>query len=406
LFEDPRRASMEQTSVVIGSEAHRKVNLEAARQSVVLLRNENVLPFCGEKLRRIAVIGPNADNDLDQLGDWSLGASQYPREAGKHPRELTVTVLDGIRARAPKNCEVVYAPGCSGVDAGTDKIEEAVGLVASADIAIVVVGDQLPFVGEGNSTATLELQGGQLALLDAIAATGVTLVCVLINSKPMVLPCSVRNAAAILEAFNPGMLGGQAIAEILFGDVNPSGKLTVSFPCHAGQQPVYYSQVRGQHGNRYADLTQEPLFAFGYGLSYTEYLYSNLILKSDGFRIGEPVQLSVDVTNAGQRDGEEIVQIYVEDEITSATWVQKELKAFRRVIIRAGETQTIPFELPSEAFSIVNADGERVVEPGQFKIYAGGSSRAGDLLSKTIRLDALETRNGRNISPIKNKAHS
>jgi len=380
LFENPRRADLELAKKVVGSAAHREVNLEVARQSVVLLRNEGILPLEPGKIRKIAVVGPNADNDLEQLGDWSLGSYQHKAEMGKHPRECTVTMLDGIRNRAPKGCEVVYAPGCAIRNNETDGIAEAVEKVKTADVAVVVIGDQLTLVGELNSTATLELQGGQLALLEALSKLGKPLIFVLINSKPMVLPPLVQNAAAVLEAFNPGMQGGQAIAEILFGDTNPSGKLAVSFPYHVGQQPIYYSQVRGQHGNKYADMTQAPLFAFGYGLSYTQYAYANLKVASAELKAGESATVTVDVTNTGSRDGDEIVQVYVEDEITSATWVQKELKEFRRIHLKAGETKTVSFELPFEAFSMVNAASERVVEPGGFQVYAGGSSRPADLL--------------------------
>jgi len=380
LFENPRRADLKLAAEIVGCAAHREINLEAARQSIVLLRNEGILPLDGKKVRRIAVVGPNADNDLEQLGDWSLGSSQHQASMGKHPRENTVTVLDGIRERAPAGCEVTYAAGCAIQDNKTDGIAEAVERVREADVAVVVIGDQLPFVGELRSTATLELQGGQLALLEALEKLGKPLIIVLINSKPMVLPASVQKAAAVLEAFNPGMQGGKAIAEILFGDINPSGKLTVSFPYHAGQQPVYYSQVRGQHGNRYADLTQEPLFAFGFGLSYSQFSYANLKVASSDLKMKEKANVTVVVSNTSSRDGDEIVQIYVEDEVTSATWVQKELKAFRRIHLKAGETKTVSFELPPEAFSMVNVAGERVVEPGGFQIYAGGSSRPGDLL--------------------------
>jgi len=381
LFEDPGRADLERAKEVVTTTAHHELNLEAARQSIVLLRNEGILPLRAENLRRIAVVGPNADNDLEQLGDWSLGTSQHPPEMGKHPRDCTVTVLDGIRGRAPSGCEVVYAAGCAIRDANTDGIAEAVEKVRESDLAIVVIGDQIPFIGETYSTATLELQGGQLALLQALGALGKPLVFVLINSKPMVFPPVVYQAAAVVEAFNPGMQGGRALAEILFGDINPSAKLTTSFPYHVGQQPVYYSQVRGQHGNKYADLTQEPLFAFGFGLSYTHYSYSNLRLSTTELPRGASVTVSVDVTNDGSREGEEIVQVYVEDEITSATWVQKELKAFCRVALKAGETRLVSLELPYDAFSMVNAEAERVVEPGSFRVYAGSSSRPSDLLS-------------------------
>jgi beta-glucosidase len=386
LFENPRRADLQKAKEVVAAPEHQALNLEAARQSVVLLRNSGILPLQTEGLKRIALIGPNADNDLEQLGDWSLGSSQHPSEMGKHPREATVTVLDGIRALAPNGCEILYTKGCAVRNRETDQIAEAVALARTADIVVVVLGDQLPFVGEFNSTATLELQGAQLELLEALSALGKPIVSILINSKPLVLPLSVQKSAAILEAFNPGMMGGQAIAEILFGVVNPSGKLTTSFPYHVGQQPIYYSQVRGQHGDRYADMPQAPLFAFGFGLSYTEFLFSNLKVLNPDISANDGVTIEVDITNIGLRHGVEIAQVYIEDDVTSATWVEKELKAFRRMTLKAGETQNATFHLAREAFSIVNAAGNRVIEPGNFKVHVGSSSRNCDLLTAVVHI--------------------
>ncbi len=251
---------------------------------------------------------------------------------------------------------------------------------------MAVVGDHLNFIGETQSTATLELQGGQVALLDALEKTGKPMIVVLVNSKPLVLPASAKRAAAIVELFNPGMEGGRALAEALFGILNPSGKVTISFPLHVGQQPVFYSQVRGQHGDRYADLTQEPLFPFGHGLSYTNYTYSNLRLSSPSLSNGETVKVSVDVENVGQREGVEIVQVYVSDVVTSATWVNKALKGFARVQLAAGEKKTVQVDLPWKAFQIVNAQGMNVVEPGEFEILVGPSSRDRDLLKAKLTI--------------------
>jgi beta-glucosidase len=190
-----------------------------------------------------------------------------------------------------------------------------------------------------------------------------------------------------MEAFNPGMEGGRAVAEALFGHINPSGKLTISFPVHVGQQPVFYSQVRGQHGDRYADLTQEPLFPFGHGLSYTHYRYSNLRLAAPSLSRGQTAVIFVDVENAGQRAGTEIVQVYVSDMVTSATWVNKALKGFSRITLAPGEKKTVRIELPSEAFQIVDADGHSLVEPGKFEVLVGPSSRDRDLLKVTLSVD-------------------
>jgi beta-glucosidase len=282
---------------------------------------------------------------------------------------------------------VRYERGCSITDDDLSGIPAAVAAAQASDVVVAVVGDHLQFIGETQSTATLELQGGQIALLEALEQTGKPLVVVLVNSKPLVLPPTVQRAAAIIELFNPGMAGGEALAEALFGLTNPSGKITVSFPVHVGQQPVFYSQVRGQHGHRYADLTQDPLFPFGHGLSYTQYAYSNLRLDSAQLSHQETAQVSVDVQNVGQRAGVEIVQVYVSDMVTSATWVNKALKGFTRVHLAPGEKKTVQVKLPWEAFQIVDAASRTVVEPGEFEVLVGPSSRDRDLLSATLTIE-------------------
>jgi beta-glucosidase len=380
LFENPRRADLEQAAIEVARPEHLLANLQAARQSLVLLQNDGLLPLDPARLKSIAVLGPNADDDLQQLGDWSLGASQHPPQAGKQPRQRTVTVLDGLRALAPPGCAIHYERGCSIIDDDLSGIPAAVAAAQAADLAVVVVGDHLRFIGETQSTATLELQGGQVALLEALEKTGKPLVVVLVNSKPLALPPAARRAAAIVELFNPGMQGGRALAEALFGQLNPSGKLTISIPRHVGQQPVFYSQVRGQHGDRYADLTQAPLFPFGHGLSYTTFRYSNLQLAAATLEEGQAARLSVEVENSGPRPGDEIVQVYVSDLVTSATWVNKALKGFARLHLEPGEKQTVQIELPWQSFQIVDADGRAVVEPGEFELLVGPSSRDEDLL--------------------------
>ena len=387
LFENPRRPDLAKAAVETARPDHRAVNLDAARQSLILLQNNGVLPLDPAKMKSIAVVGPNADDDLQQLGDWTLGSPQHPPEAGKQPREKTTTVLDGIRAVAPAGGSVRYERGCSIVDDDLAGIPAAVAAARAADVVVAVVGDSLKFIGEEHSTATLELQGGQVALLDALEKTGKPMIVVLVNSKPLVLPPSAKRAAAILEGFNSGMEGGRALAEALFGQLNPSGKLTISIPIHVGQQPVFYSQVRGQHGSSYADLTEEPLFPFGHGLSYTRYRYSNLRLGAPTLARGQAEAVSVDVENAGPRAGDEIVQVYVTDVVTSVTWVNKALKGFARVHLAPGEKKTVRVELPWEAFQIVDAEGRSVVEPGEFQILAGPSSRDRDLLKATLRAE-------------------
>jgi beta-glucosidase len=342
----------------------------------VLLKNDGTLPLAEAKLRKIAVIGPNADDALAQLGDWSLGSSQHPPSAGNHPRACTVTLLDGIRARVPASVSVSYARGCTLTSADTSELAAALSACADADVIVLALGDALPFIGETLSTATLELVGGQRALLAALVALGKPLVLALVNSKPQVLPPESEQAAAIVECFNPGMQGGTAFAELLFGDFNPSGKLTISFPKHVGQQPSFYSQVRGQHGSAYADLDQVPRFAFGFGLSYTRFDYSNLRLSKSRLAPGEALELSFELHNAGPREGTEIAQVYGSDLVTSVTWVNKVLIAFARVTLAAGERRKVCLTIPQERLSLVDAYERRVVEPGEFEVSVAPSSSA------------------------------
>lgn len=381
LFENPRRPSPERAAAAIATAEHKSINLEAARKSLILLQNKGVLPLRPEgRPLRLAVLGPNADDDLPQLGDWSLGSPQHPPEAGKHPRACTTTVLDGLRQLAPEGVQVDYAPGCSVVSQDLSGLDAAVSLAAAADVLVAVVGDALAFTGETLSTATLELQGGQLALLEKLGSLGKPLIVVLVNTKPLVLPPAAVAADAIIEAFCPGMEGGRAVAELIYGQLNPSGKLSVSIPRHVGQQPVFYSQVRGQHGDRYADLTQEPLFSFGHGLSYTRFGYDRFLIENPRIKPGETLRFSVEVCNRGELAGDEIVQVYLSDLVTSVTWVNHALKAFARVSLKPGEKRVVDFELPYEELALVDAEGRRVVEPGDFALRVGPSSRLKDLL--------------------------
>lgn len=385
LFENPRRPDRATQARVVACAEHRELNLRAARESLVLLVNDGLLPLDAAKLQNVAVVGPNADNALAQLGDWSLGASQYGPEYGQQPRELTSTVLDGLRARLP-HAQVTHAAAGDLWSKSPAALAEALALVAAADLAVVVVGDDIPFIGETRSTATLELLGNQNQLIDGVAALGKPFVLVLVASKPLVLPESAMRAGAIVECFNPGMQGGRALAEALFGDYSPSGKLTISYPRHVGQQPLFYSQVRGQHGDRYADLTQEPLFPFGHGLSFTRFSYKTLVVRTPVVHDGQAVELEVELTNEGARAGTEVVQVYVSDLVTSATWVNQALVAFERVTLEAGEKRAVRLFVPYERLSLVNAYEQRVVEPGEFELRVGGTSSLAGLLRGKFRV--------------------
>ena len=411
LFENPRAPDRERQRAVIGTGEHAELNLEVARRSLVLLRNDGVLPLqVADRFRRIAVLGPNADDPSAQLGDWSGDSGQVDWMPEGHPRELIETVLDGFRAVAPAGWDVVHARGADierlvpdpegatfpdgqprspiSQAAPPDQhlIELAQAAAIRADYAVVVVGDTVNLTGEHKSTATLELQGGQIALLEAIAATKTPMIVVLVNSKPAVLPESALRAAAIIQAFNPGMRGGRAIAELVLGLIEPSGRLPLSVPRHVGQQPVYYNQIRGQHGDRYADLTQEPLFVFGEGLGYSPVEYGELVVTTPSVAADGVVTATVRLTNQGSRPAVETVQAYVSDLVTSVTWAVRELKAYRQVTVPPGESVLVEIAVPAAACSLVTADGRRVVEPGDFELLVGPSSRERDLLRAGFRV--------------------
>ncbi|MBD8101585.1 exo-beta-d-1,3/1,6-glucosidase [Plantibacter sp. CFBP 8775] len=415
LFERPRHPDAAEQLAVIGSPEHTELNLETARRSLVLLRNEGVLPLAGGYRadeagraiatseagpQRIAVVGPLADDAQMQLGDWAGNSGQAGWLPDGQPREMITTVVDGLRAVAPAGSTVTTAFGADILTLSPDPagatfpdgqprpplvtparpdealIAEAVALAEDADVVVAVVGDRIELVGEGRSTATLELIGGQVALLDALAATGKPLVVVLLASKPLVLPPSALHADAIVWAASPGMQGGRAIAELLLGLIDPTGRLPISFARHAGQQPTYYNQIRGQHGDRYADLTQEPAFAFGDGLSYSSVEYGEPRLDQAVYGRDATVRAEVEVHNSGSRPVLETVQVYVSDLVTSVSWADQELKTFRQVAIQPGDTATVTIELPVADCSIVDARGRRVVEAGEFELRVGGSSRA------------------------------
>ncbi len=395
----------DEAACVIACAEHRAVNLRAARESLVLLRNEGLLPVEAAGLRRVAVIGPFAYDPVAQLGDWSLGSGQMVRGA-THPRSSVTTVLDGLRAALPPDCAVDYLPGCPPEGEDQSGIPAAVSLAKRADLVVLVLGDSISRIGETKSTATLELPGSQGALADAILAAagigtdgdgaagrevagaavngaaghapGPRVVTVLVHGKPAVLPASVHGCPALIECFNPGMEGGRAVAEAIFGLLNPSGKLTISVPWHVGQQPVFYSQVRGQHGDRYADMTQESAYAFGFGLSYTSFALGGPRLDKTVLGPDDELVLRVPVRNVGSRRGVEVVQLYIEDVVTSVTWPERELKAYARIELGPGEEKEAELRVRVADLSLVDAECHRIVEPGKFIAWVGTSSRKRD----------------------------
>jgi len=381
LFDQNRYADLAGGADVIGCSEHRRVALEAAYQSIVLLKNQDGLLPLSDDLERIAVVGPNADDAQAQLGDWVSWSGQLREtDVGARPPESVVTVLDGIRKCVGDKGRVDHVKGCDVLDPSTQDIGAAAARARAADVAVVVVGDNLALNGEMRDRANLDLTGGQRRLLEAVHATGTPMVVVLINGKPLSIPWVAEHAHAILEAWNPGLEGGTAVAGILFGDRNPSGKLTISFPHHVGQQPVYYGQIPGWHAQSYVDMPAKPLFAFGYGLSYTRFEISNLRIHDKELAAGEALHAEVDVENAGERAGTEVVQLYVNDVYSSVTTPVKELKAFQRVDLKPREKKTVRLEVPYEQLALVNQDLETIVESGEFEVMVGNSSQDRDLL--------------------------
>ncbi|WP_309068200.1 glycoside hydrolase family 3 N-terminal domain-containing protein [Microbacterium sp.] len=425
LFERPRHPDLARMADVLGHADHEALNLEIARRSLVLLRNDGLLPLDGgltagadgravgaEGARRIAVVGPLADDAQTQLGDWAGSSGQAGWLPDGQPRGMITTVLDGLRAHAPVDWKVSFAEGADILTlvpdpAGTHfpdgqprpfvvepaapdqaMIADAVAQAEAADVVVAVVGDRIELVGEARSTATLELVGAQVALLDALAATGTPLVVVLLASKPLVLPPSALGASAILWVANPGMQGGRAIAELLLGLIEPSGRLPLSFARHVGQQPTYYNQIRGQHGDRYADLTQSPAWAFGEGLSYTTVEYADARILTAAVTREDVIRARVTLRNTGARPVRETVQVYVSDLVTSVSWAEKELKHFLQVELAPGEERVVDIALPAAECTIVDARARRVVEPGRFELRIGPSSREETLLRVGFEITA------------------
>lgn len=408
LFENPRGplpdSELEQ---VIGTDSHRELNLNVTRRSLVLLENDGILPItnkAGEAPKRIAVVGCLADDAQTQLGDWAGSSGQIDWMPEGHRRSQITTILDGLRQQVPAEWKVTYdrgteilnlvpdplgdtfldgqprAPIVTSTPVDESQLHEALNAAKSADYVVAVVGDRIEVVGESRSTATLELLGGQVALLNALSELDTPLIIVLMASKPMVLPKLARKADALIWAANPGMEGGRAIADLILGYIEPTGRLPISFPVHVGQQPIYYNQIRGQHGNRYADLTQEPAYAFGEGLSYSNVEYRLARLEEDRVGLDDVLTLHVQLRNTGERSALETVQVYVRDLVTSASWADKELKAFKQVWLEPGEEAEVTIELAAAACSIVDTRGNRVVEPGKFELLVGKSSRERELI--------------------------
>jgi beta-glucosidase len=357
---------------VLFNPRHQALALQAARKSVVLLRNEaSLLPVDPARYRRILVTGPLADHPA-VLGDWTL----------PQPEENVITVLEGIRSAAPETCEIVhYDCGSQVRSTSPDAIRAAVAEARRADLAVVVVGDnslrfdkQDKTGGENVARSDIELPGRQLELLQALHATGIPIVAVLINGRPLGSVWTAEHVAALLEVWEPGSLGGQAVGEILFGAVNPSGRLPISVPRSAGHIQTIYNHMPSQYFHHYVIGETGPLFQFGEGLSYTTFRYTNLTV-SDPVPPDQPVSVTVDVSNTGSRAGEEVVLVYLNDVVSRTTTPVKALKAFRRVTLQPGETRTVSFTLARGQLALLDETLQPIVEPGEFEVMVGDQTR-------------------------------
>jgi beta-glucosidase len=366
---------------VLLSKEHIEIARAAARESMVLLKNKNsVLPI-NKTIKNIAIIGPLATRQKDLMAWWG---GQYSQ--GK-PEEV-ITLLNGIKQRAGKDVNITYAEGIKldGFEPkGMELIPEAVALAKKADLIIFAVGEEYWMSGESGSISNITLPGAQLQLLNALAETGKPIVSVVFNGRPYDLKELSEKSDAVLEAWFPGTMGGLAVADVLFGDYNPSGKLTVTFPQNTGQIPIYYNYKRTSHdldtvdrkhrfANNYLDITTKPLYEFGFGLSYTTFSYANLKINSIDNQQDGNITVTFDLKNTGKVEGTEVAQLYIKDKVSSVVRNVKDLKGFARVYLKAGETKSVSITLNPKSFSFLNKDLKEVVEAGEFEIMIGSSS--------------------------------
>ena len=377
LFDRPYIEDTNKTRSIVNSAEHRAVALRAARESLVLLKNDaHVLPLSKE-LKSVAVIGPNAD-------DQSLTQYRYGPSAVQ-----SVTVRQGIQNLLGSSVKVNYAKGCDVVNANWPEtevlpepltleeqrqIEEAVAAAKNSEVAIVVLGDSARTVGESASRTSLDLPGRQLELVQAVHATGKPVVVVLLNGRPLSVNWVNKHVPGIIEAWFPGAQGGNAIAEILFGDYNPSGKLTMTFPKTVGQIPFNFPTKPNAQWEGEKSRVNGALYYFGHGLSYTQFSYSNLKIQPAQQKANGSITVTLDVKNTGSREGVEIVQLYIRDLVSSVTTYEKNLRGFARVSLRPGETKMVTFTLKPSDLSLWDRNMKFVVEPGKFRVMVGASS--------------------------------
>lgn len=389
LFDNPYRYSNpDHEAKTIRSEENLEVARDVARKSIVLLKNENGLLPLKKNYKKIALIGPLASNQEDMNGTWSFfGEAQHP-----------VTVLKGLQEAMPQT-EFIFREGCSLYDTDTDKFNEAIAAAKQSELVIMVVGESAVMNGEGASRADLGLPGVQQQLVEKIHSTGKPVIVLLMNGRPLTIEWMEENIPAIVETWTLGSQAGLAIADVLTGAYNPSGKLPVTFPRHVGQIPIFYNHkntgrpYKGKYDeplrervyrSKYRDIVNTPLYPFGYGLSYSKFTYGYLSLSAGKMSGKDSIQVTVNVANESDYDGVETVQLYLRDCFASITRPVKELKAFKRVSIKAREAKQVTFTITREMLAFYRADMSWGTEPGVHKVFVGGNSR--DVLEKDFEL--------------------
>lgn len=398
LFDDPYKYCDEnRAKTEIFTKENRAFARQVAAQSMVLLKNDKkVLPL--KKTSKIAVVGPLAHTKVNMAGTWSVAT----------PQDQSISVLEGIKGVAGEHATILYAKGSNlSYDEDFEKIatmfgkeiprdgrtdeqlrQEALAIAAKSDVIIAAIGESAEMSGESSSRSDISIPQAQKDLLNALVKTGKPVVVVLFNGRPLTITEESETATAILDVWFSGTESGHAIADVLFGDVNPSGKLTATFPRNVGQIPIYYNHkntgrpLNNTEGKfvkfltNYIDVRNEPLYPFGFGLSYTTFEYDNLNLSANQLNPNESIEVTVDVTNSGDYDGKEVVQLYIRDLVGSVTRPVKELKGFQKIEIKKGETKKITFKLTVEDLKFYNSDLDFVAEPGDFEVFVGTNSNA------------------------------
>ncbi|MDX2128157.1 MAG: beta-glucosidase BglX [Chloroherpetonaceae bacterium] len=391
LFDDPfRYCNNEREKALVLSPKHREIARKVAERSIVLLKNENNLLPLKRDTKRIAVIGSLANAKRDMLGEWEVVGR--PEDA--------ITILDGIRAKVDSKTKVVYAEGCTvsrdeKVALSDKGFNAAIQAAKNSDVVIAVMGETADMSGEAHSRSSLDLPGVQLELLKKLVETGKPIVLVLSNGRPISLNGEALKVPAVLETWQLGVEAGNAIANVLFGDYNPSGKLTVTVPRSAGQIPIFYNhKISGRpiepknptdrYKSRYIDIPSDPLYPFGYGLSYTTFAYRNLKLDKKSMKENDTLKVSIEIENTGKRNGEEIVQLYINDFEASVTRPVKELKSFRKLTLSPGEKKIVDFMITRKDLEFLSASLTPIVESGKFTVMVGRNST--DVLEESFEL--------------------